>query len=132
LRGQRPAGFPRRPGTDDRAASTVVGARLMFNRGIMSKKWRKAARPKAAPTPGAAAAPAQEQGHNPMPDNPNPPAGPQPLTYAQKNEAWWKLIGRYDFYFGSVNTKAALLVAFNTFVAGAIVLKWDDIRKTFG
>ena len=49
------------------------------------------------------------------------------LTSAQVNDTWMKLIGRYDFYNGSVNTKAALLVAFNTFVAGGIVLKWKDI-----
>ncbi len=59
-------------------------------------------------------------------------AAPARLTAAQANDAWMKLIGRYDFYNGSVNTKAALLVAFNTFVGGGIVLKWKDIHDAFG
>lgn len=54
------------------------------------------------------------------------------LTPAQANDTWLKLIGRYDFYNGTVNTKAAMFVAFNTFVAGGIVLKWKDIQDAFG
>lgn len=53
------------------------------------------------------------------------------LTAAQATEACWKIISRYDFYYGSVNTKAAVLIAFNTFVAGSLVLKWQDIQKLF-
>ena len=59
-------------------------------------------------------------------------AGPLKLTAAQANDTWLKLIGRYDFYNGSVNTKAAMYVAFNVFVAGGIVLKWKDIQEAFG
>jgi hypothetical protein len=58
--------------------------------------------------------------------------GPLKLTAAQANDTWLKLIGRYDFYNGSVNTKAAMYVAFHVFVAGGIVLKWKDIFEAFG
>jgi hypothetical protein len=61
-----------------------------------------------------------------------PAAAAAKLTPTQANDTWLKLIGRYDFYNGSVNTKAALLVAFDTFVAGGIVLKWKDIAEAFG
>jgi hypothetical protein len=54
------------------------------------------------------------------------------LTPAQRVEALWKVVGRYDTYIGSTNTKAAFLIAFNTFVVGGIVLKWQDIRSAVG
>jgi len=38
------------------------------------------------------------------------------------------VIGRFDTYIGSTNTKAALLGTFNTFVLGTIVLKWKDLQ----
>jgi hypothetical protein len=63
--------------------------------------------------------------------NQQPPGGTK-LTATQANDTWMKVLGRYDFYNGSVNTKAALLVAFDTFVAGGIVLKWKDIQDAFG
>jgi Pycsar effector protein len=44
----------------------------------------------------------------------------------------WKVIGRFDAYIGSTNTKAALLIAFNTFVPGSVALKWQDIQAAFG
>jgi hypothetical protein len=47
------------------------------------------------------------------------------------SDMWLKIIGRYDFYYGSVNTKAALLIAFNTFVAGSIAFKWADLQQAF-
>lgn len=43
----------------------------------------------------------------------------------------WKVLGRYDFYIGSTNTKAALLIAYNTFVVSGIILKWKDISPCF-
>ena len=68
----------------------------------------------------------------PAPASPQAPAAPRPLTYAQSNEVLWKVIGRYDTYIGSTNTKAAFLIAFDTFVAGGIVLKWQDIKSAVG
>jgi hypothetical protein len=103
----------------------------------MSKKWKKAARTK----PPAGYAGSQNKGlakgDGYMSNETqslatgaaaNQAAGPQKLTAAQANDTWLKLIGRYDFYNGSVNTKAAMYVAFNVFVAGGIVLKWKDIQ----
>lgn len=58
--------------------------------------------------------------------------GPLPLTPTQAIDALWKVIGRYDTYIGSTNTKAAMLIAFNTFVPGSIALKWKDIQDAFG
>lgn len=54
------------------------------------------------------------------------------LTPTQRCEALWKVIARYDMYIGSTNTKAAFLIAFNTFVVGGVVLKWQDIRSAVG
>src|SRR5687768_6211987 len=47
-------------------------------------------------------------------------------------DALWKVVGRFDTYMGSTNTKAALLIAFNTFVPGSVALKWQDIERAFG
>jgi hypothetical protein len=43
----------------------------------------------------------------------------------------WKVIGRYDTYITSIVTKAALLGTFDTFVLGAVVLKWKEIVDAF-
>ncbi len=39
----------------------------------------------------------------------------------------WKIISRFDFYFGTTNMKATVIVAFNTFIFSAIVLKIDEL-----
>lgn len=44
----------------------------------------------------------------------------------------WKVISRFDHYINTTNTKATVIVAFNTFVFSAIVLKWSDLLQTFG
>lgn len=49
-----------------------------------------------------------------------------------KKDLLWRVIGRFDFYIGSTNAKAALLIAFNTFVAGGVLLKSVDIWNLFG
>lgn len=38
------------------------------------------------------------------------------------------ILQRIDNYIGSVNTKGALIVAFNTFITGSIVARYSDIR----
>lgn len=43
----------------------------------------------------------------------------------------WKVIGRFDTYIGTTNTKAALLATFGTFVFSALVLKWSDFLLGF-
>lgn len=45
----------------------------------------------------------------------------------EKDEFVWKIISRFDHYIGTTNTKATVIVAFNTFVFSAIVLKWADL-----
>jgi hypothetical protein len=44
----------------------------------------------------------------------------------------WKVIQRYDFYIGTTNAKAAIIATFDTFVFGAIVIKWQDLLPLFG
>jgi Family of unknown function (DUF5706) len=51
---------------------------------------------------------------------------------ADAAEVLWKVIGRFDLYIGSTNAKAALLIAFNTFVTGSIALKGQEVRALFG
>ena len=36
-------------------------------------------------------------------------------------------ISRFDNYIGTTNTNATVIVAFNTFIFSAIVLKWNDL-----
>ncbi|WP_221028911.1 Pycsar system effector family protein [Actomonas aquatica] len=42
-------------------------------------------------------------------------------------DSLWKIIGRYDVYFGSTNNKAAFLIAYNTFALGAVLLQLGAI-----
>lgn len=44
----------------------------------------------------------------------------------------WKVIQRYDYYIGTTNAKAAIIATFDTFVFGAIVIKWQDLIPLFG
>lgn len=44
----------------------------------------------------------------------------------------WKVINRFDHYINTTNTKATVIVAFDTFIFSAIVLKWYDLLQTFG
>ncbi|HBG34439.1 MAG TPA: hypothetical protein DDX01_03655 [Holosporales bacterium] len=42
-----------------------------------------------------------------------------------------KQLSRFDFYINSCNTKAAFVIAFNTFVLGSILLKYDVIMSMY-
>ncbi len=44
-----------------------------------------------------------------------------------KTDFLWKTIGRIDTYIGTTNAKAALIVAFDTFLLGGLLLKASDI-----
>ncbi len=46
-------------------------------------------------------------------------------------ETLWNIIGRFDGLTESTNSKAALIIAFNTFVLGGILLEWKDILPSF-
>ncbi len=43
----------------------------------------------------------------------------------------WKVIGRYDTYYGAINAKASVLLAFNVFLITGIALKWADLAAGF-
>lgn len=47
------------------------------------------------------------------------------------HEALWKIIHRHDRLIETTNAKAALSIAFNTFVFGGIVLKWRELLPDF-
>lgn len=49
-----------------------------------------------------------------------------------RREFLWKVLGRFDVYIGSVNAKAALLVAFNAFVGSLIVLESRGLNLITG
>jgi hypothetical protein len=57
---------------------------------------------------------------------------PTKKTDIETADFLWKVIQRYDYYIGTTNAKAALIVAFDTFVFGGIVLKWQDLLPFFG
>lgn len=42
-------------------------------------------------------------------------------------DALWNVINRFDLFMGATNAKAALTIAFNTFVVSGIALKWKEI-----
>ncbi len=44
----------------------------------------------------------------------------------------WRVINRFDHYINTTNTKATVIVAFDTFIFSAIVLKWGELLQTFG
>lgn len=44
-----------------------------------------------------------------------------------KTDFLWKTMGRIDSYIGTTNAKAALIVAFDTFLLGGLLLKAGDI-----
>jgi hypothetical protein len=44
-----------------------------------------------------------------------------------KSDFLWKTLGRIDSYIGTTNVKAALIVAFDTFLLGGLLLKAQDI-----
>lgn len=43
----------------------------------------------------------------------------------------FKVINRFDFYTNSTNAKTSLIIAWNSFVFGAVLLKYDDILNLF-
>lgn len=45
----------------------------------------------------------------------------------QANDSLWEILKRYDFYVESTNTRATVIVAFDTFVFSGITLNWKAI-----
>lgn len=56
---------------------------------------------------------------------------PKAQTEHDKEAFLWKVIGRYDTYYSSINAKASALIAFNVFVVTSIALKWSDFANWF-
>jgi hypothetical protein len=42
-----------------------------------------------------------------------------------------KSLGRYDFYINTTNAKCSIVLAFNSFIIGALLLKFDEILKIY-
>ena len=49
-----------------------------------------------------------------------------------EGEFLWRVLGRLDFYIGTTNYKAAILLTFNTFIFSAVVLKWVAFLELIG
>lgn len=61
------------------------------------------------------------------------PASPDcGLAPSEQADFCWKVIPRYDAYINGSNTKAAIVLTFNSFVLGTIVLKWAEISHVYG
>lgn len=78
---------------------------------------------------------------SPAQESPTPPSagrGPgndQPdrrLSGDERIDFQWKVIQRFDAYIATTNTKAATLLTLDTFIFGAIVLKWGEVAQYFG
>jgi hypothetical protein len=52
-------------------------------------------------------------------------------TEPNRQDFLWKVILRYDTYYGAINTKASVLIAFNAFVVASLALKWSDMATWF-
>ncbi len=48
-------------------------------------------------------------------------------TRKEKTDLVFRIIGRFDFYINSTNTKASLIFAWNGIVIGSLLLKFNDI-----
>lgn len=53
------------------------------------------------------------------------------LTNVHRIDYLFKIIGRFDFYINSTNTKASLILAWNGIVFGTMLLKYDEIMKLY-
>ena len=63
---------------------------------------------------------------------PPPPQERASLTAGESVDAVWKVIARFDTYVGGTNAKAGFLIAFNTFLIGAVALKCPEIVAAAG
>ena len=53
------------------------------------------------------------------------------MDHAEKCAMLWKVIGRFDGYIKSANTKATLLSTFNLFVVGSTLSSWHALEDFF-
>src|SRR5947209_8017908 len=66
-----------------------------------------------------------------MTPSPSPESSGDSQLLKEKIDYLFKIIGRYDFYINSTNTKASLVIAWNGVVIGTILLKFNDILVTY-
>jgi hypothetical protein len=50
---------------------------------------------------------------------------------SKKIEILWKIISRYDHYYNATNTKATIVLAFNSIIISGLLVKIPDILQTF-
>lgn len=60
------------------------------------------------------------------------PDGLIPLSATARPDFLWRVIQRYDGYANGANTKAAIVLTFNSFAFAAVFLKWDELSGFFG
>ena len=54
------------------------------------------------------------------------------MDVEKKIECLWKTIARLDNYVSWTNNKATIILAFNTFILGGIILKWSTLIEMYG
>ena len=59
-----------------------------------------------------------------------PAAPPSPLSPATA-DALWKILQRHDHYVQTTHERAPLLMGFNTFVVGGVILQWKTILAQY-
>lgn len=52
-------------------------------------------------------------------------------TEEEKKNILLKILDRYDFYVNSTNSKASLIIAWNSIVIGTILLKFEEITSNY-
>lgn len=53
------------------------------------------------------------------------------FTDEKRIDFLFKVIGRFDHYINSTNTKASIIIAWNGILIGAILLKFDDVLRLY-
>ncbi len=66
-----------------------------------------------------------------MPNNETTPdeAVRAPMSQEEQSNFLWKVIGRYDLYITTTNTKAVAVAAINTIVVGTLTARWTELLK---
>ena len=59
----------------------------------------------------------------------NSPAGE--YTDEKRIDFLFKVIGRYDHYINSTNTKASIVIAWNGILIGTVLLKFDEVLRLY-
>ena len=61
------------------------------------------------------------------------PHGPVVPRFAHEHvDFCWRVIQRFDGYINATNTKAAIVLTFNSLTFATVVLKWGELSQNFG